>query len=778
MAGKTISSLSVALFANVAPFAGGLNVGKKAVSGFVSSVGSAGSTLLKFTSIAGLVGGALGAIGSLRDGIQLAGTLDKNTAALTTMLGSADAAKRTVQDLTSFASKTPFEIPDVLETGKRLLSLGEPAGQLKTDLKAIGDVAAGSGAPLTELGTLYGKAMTTGVVNGRVLNGMIAQGIPITSELAKVMNQPQSAIAGLAKSGQISFGALRQAMLNMSGPGGQFNDQMARQAATLPGIWKRASESVNLAVAHVVQSIEGGFNLGMIGDRVVGFVDAAGNGLARLTAIAAPYIASFAGTVYRGFVGLWDLVSPPLTMIGRGVGIVFAGAVSIVTTAAPAIYAAVAGAFSAVYNFVAPIFGAIYSVIASNWQGILEVGVTYGLALFNFVQGAWSALTGIASMAWSGIVAVWSWGANAIFGSTSDSVGGSTTVLQGLVNTWKFVMDGISTGVNIAGFALTHWRDTIELVMDSAALDVITFANQTQYLFTDVIPAVISWFAGNWRDVFADEYNFTNTLFANLGKNIFNVMKNLPGLIKGSVSFGDLWTPLTTGFQSALKQLPNIPERQMGALESSMDQQVKDLQVKYGNGLGNYLATQSTKATDATKAITAGIGSVISQAKVPTPIVGKPAVPKPDPIAFNAVVNPQNMTLGITPEMKHAKAVMSGSAESQAMRYAAPLLMKSPLAMATPAQQPLANPVAAATQQNDDDEEGDGTPSAAAGPQLASSTTPVASVRAAPQGGSKQSGGAIDTSALLEQLKQIVYWQVRIEQDLRNNSNPVASLTG
>lgn len=91
---KQLSSLNVSLLGNIGGLTSSLNAGVKGVQGFVGKISSAGSSLLKFTGIAGAVSGGIAAIGSVTKGFKLASEFEQVQVSIETMLGSADAASK------------------------------------------------------------------------------------------------------------------------------------------------------------------------------------------------------------------------------------------------------------------------------------------------------------------------------------------------------------------------------------------------------------------------------------------------------------------------------------------------------------------------------------------------------------------------------------------------------------------------------------------------------------------------------------------------------------
>ena len=186
--------------------------------------------------------------------------------------------------------------------------------------------------------------------------------------------------------------------------------------------------------------------------------------------------------------------------------------------------------------------------------------------------------------------------------------------------------------------------------------------NQIAYIFTDVIPAGIVFLSNEWTHILTDIGSFTGTFFMNLAGNIVKIVKNIPGLVNGSVNFGDLWTPLATGFKSTIEQLPVIADREKGELEKSLEQESDTLTDSFANGLGSHLSQQGQHAQDVTKTVTDKIKQMFK-----LPPVKAPAMPKMD--AFKPKLDPSNLSLSITPEIKRADAVLLGSAQADAFKY-------------------------------------------------------------------------------------------------------------
>jgi len=86
-----------------------------------------------------------------------AGQFEQYEAQLRVMLGSASLAKKRLQELVEFAATTPFELPEVVDLGLKLQSIGKYSKEMMRDL---GDLAAASGKSIEQVFNAYAKLAT------------------------------------------------------------------------------------------------------------------------------------------------------------------------------------------------------------------------------------------------------------------------------------------------------------------------------------------------------------------------------------------------------------------------------------------------------------------------------------------------------------------------------------------------------------------------------------------------------------------------------------------
>lgn len=162
-------------------------------------------------------------------------------------------------------------------------------------------------------------------------------------------------------------------------------------------------------------------------------------------------------------------------------------------------------------------------------------------------------------------------------------MGKSATSGFGPVLEW--LLDAAITTFTGIEWAVSNFAKLWERTLVSAELMVVQFGNTVIHWVGTVIPDFLSWFGRNWREVFTDMANLTLTVLTNVGKNIVDFVAAIGDALSGK-GFNFEFTALTDGFESALKELPKIAERELGPLEKELGKQLKKLDNELGNDFG------------------------------------------------------------------------------------------------------------------------------------------------------------------------------------------------
>tara|TARA_Y100000310_G_scaffold302772_1_gene340500 strand:- start:1 stop:1671 length:1671 start_codon:yes stop_codon:yes gene_type:complete len=211
---------------------------------------SIASGLSRTAKIVGIGGLGLGAA-FVGFGVKIAAELEQAEVAFTTMLGSSELAKKTLTELQQFAASTPFQFTELVDASKKLIAFGVPVENLQDELRAIGDISAGVGAPITEIAEIYGKAKVQGRLFAEDINQLTGRGIPIIGELAKQFGVAESEVRKLVESGKVGFPHIQTAFDNLTAKGGPFFNLMTAQSRTLSGLWSTFKDNIALAAAEI-----------------------------------------------------------------------------------------------------------------------------------------------------------------------------------------------------------------------------------------------------------------------------------------------------------------------------------------------------------------------------------------------------------------------------------------------------------------------------------------------------------------------------------------------
>lgn len=167
------------------------------------------------------------------------------------LTGSAEKAKKTVEELTDFAAKTPFQFEDIAKAGQQLLGFGFQAEELQEKLRGIGDVSAAVGAPLNDLTLIFGQVRAAGKLTGERLLQLQERAVPIGPALAETLGVAETSIKDLVSKGKVDFATFEKAFASISEKGGLAFDGMAKRSETLGGVISTLKDNFSLLAADI-----------------------------------------------------------------------------------------------------------------------------------------------------------------------------------------------------------------------------------------------------------------------------------------------------------------------------------------------------------------------------------------------------------------------------------------------------------------------------------------------------------------------------------------------
>lgn len=319
--------------------------------------------------------------------VGMAGEMKANKVAFTQFMGSAEQAESMLANLSGFAANTPFELPGLMDTSKKMLNFQFAAQDIIPIMAAVGDsiaVVGGGQEAVNGVINALGQMQATGVASTETMNQLSAQGINGWGYLADSMGvSVAEAMARVQKGAVDSTTAINGVVLGMQT---NFKGGMAAMSQEMPGLLDSIKSNVGTVMLE-------------IGTRITEALD-----LKNKLQGAVTYLSSFASAVERAGVksAILGLVPPEATAA------IFAIGGALITVAIPAVIEFA----SAVALAVAPMLGYIAAGVAlgvlayevwKNWEPLGElfsglwdhIVSTAGFCLNNLQTNFFDAISSI-----------------------------------------------------------------------------------------------------------------------------------------------------------------------------------------------------------------------------------------------------------------------------------------------------------------------------------------------------------------------------------------------
>lgn len=283
--------------------------------------------------------------------------------------------------------------------------------------------------------------------------------------------------------------------------------------------------------------------------------------------------------VSEGKIGFADVQQALAALTGEGGQ--FAGGMAQLAQTTGGLWSTITGNFKTLLAN----FGTAVIEAFNLKQVMADLGNWFGSAADNFAAFAAPIVERVRAMlsslgAW--IMSVWSqWGGaitqyfftvfavfSAIFDAVTSVFSAVSTFIQETVGVWiqqllgffgdssggiaKWVEDWLTE----VEFLANNWRLYLQILLERFRLFVRNIPAYFQAAVQNLV-ILIQWFGRNWKDIFVTIGRFTYTVFKNLVENLKGLWDSFWNWIKG----GDWefnWTPLTEGFESAIKEMPQL----------------------------------------------------------------------------------------------------------------------------------------------------------------------------------------------------------------------------
>lgn len=223
--------------------------------GVLSKVGAAGVFIGKAVLGVGVAAAGLAGAG-LKVGLETAAGMEQAQIAFSQLLGSQQKARKYMEDLTSFAAKTPFEFPGLVDASRTLLGVGVAAKDVIPMLTNFGDAAGALGIKQDAFQRIMlatAQAISAGKFQAGDLNQIMNNGLPIWSLLAKATGKPVPELRKLASEGKLLAKDVLPILQKQMQK--DYGGAMEKQSRTLSGMWSTLMDTMSQGLASAIQPL-------------------------------------------------------------------------------------------------------------------------------------------------------------------------------------------------------------------------------------------------------------------------------------------------------------------------------------------------------------------------------------------------------------------------------------------------------------------------------------------------------------------------------------------
>lgn len=154
--------------------------------------------------------------------------IERVTRRMEAFTGGASSAAEAARDVVDFADTPPFGLAETQRAAQLLLGCGVRASELKSTLEALGNVAAGGGMSLEQIGVRLSVAFQSGKVGMRDLRPLMENGVDVLKLWSRQTGKTRAELQKMMTEGTIGFRDLKGALVSMGSAGGQFAGAMEK----------------------------------------------------------------------------------------------------------------------------------------------------------------------------------------------------------------------------------------------------------------------------------------------------------------------------------------------------------------------------------------------------------------------------------------------------------------------------------------------------------------------------------------------------------------------
>jgi tape measure domain-containing protein len=193
---------------------------------------------------------ALRAMGDLiSTSVKLAASRERILMEFEVLTGSVENSNKLISEMNTLAAQTPLEMANITASGKQLLSVNIPLGEIVDKIRMLGDVAMGNPEKLERLTEAFTQLKSKGVASMEQLNRFIEAGVPIMAQLEKQTGKTGNEVFKMVEQGKIGYAEVTKALEALTSEGGLMHNMMAKVALTTEGKFSTAMDNARMILA-------------------------------------------------------------------------------------------------------------------------------------------------------------------------------------------------------------------------------------------------------------------------------------------------------------------------------------------------------------------------------------------------------------------------------------------------------------------------------------------------------------------------------------------------
>ena len=208
--------------------------------------------------IGGMIAPIIGvttSMGTMIKALMSAAKFEQTKIAFGALIGNVKETQKTLADLTTFAALTPFEMPEIEQAARGLLTFGERGQELMDTLKILGDVSSGTSTSFGFLALVFNQVRGVGKLLSQDFKQLSTRGIISLQDIADYFKVTTQEADKMKSAGKISFDDLKAILKGLTSEGGRFYNMMENQSKSLLGLWSTLKDAMDLVTRAIGEGL-------------------------------------------------------------------------------------------------------------------------------------------------------------------------------------------------------------------------------------------------------------------------------------------------------------------------------------------------------------------------------------------------------------------------------------------------------------------------------------------------------------------------------------------